>query len=371
MTSRPRLWSATLVAGLVLAACGGDDDATTTPADSPTTTEAAEIADDPSHDDDHDDDHDHDADDHDHDHDDDHDHDADDHGQVDWPLVAPEPQLPVEIVDDTGQTVTITAVDRIGSLNGSVTEIIWTLGLGDRVVVIDSTTGYPEELTELPNVGFFRQISAEGVIAQLPDVLFAPVDAGPPEALDAIEAAGTVIVRMRPDGGDPAEIGQKTRLVGSALGLAEHAEALAADADARFEQASAAAPALPDDELVAYIVPRGQGVFLTPIDNPSNTHLAAAGATTVAAVLNLTEATPLTPEAIAAADPFAIVSTATAVAQAGGEEAFLAIPGIAETRAARLGNLIVWPDDQSIQQWTPRGYSTVNRLAELLAQLDR
>lgn len=288
-------------------------------------------------------------------------------GEPEWPLVAPEPSLPATVVDATGAEVTITAADRIGSMNGSISEIIWTLGLGDRLVVIDGTTGYPAELTELPNVGFFRSIPAEGVISQMPDVVFVPLDAGPPEALEAIEAAGIVLVRVPVDGPEASEIAAKVRLVGTALGVSEHAESLARDAEQRFHDS--ARSAAEDAPIVAYIVPRGQNVFLTGLDSPSNSLIAAAGAMPAAAVLGLEGAAPLTPEALVVADPVVIVSTATAVTQAGGAEAFLAIPGIAETTAARNGALIVWPDDQSIQQWTPRSWLTVRDLAEQIQEL--
>ena len=53
---------------------------------------------------------------------------------------------------------------RIVSLNGDLTEIVYELGLGDRVVAVDVTTTYPPESEALPRVGFGQQLAAEGVL---------------------------------------------------------------------------------------------------------------------------------------------------------------------------------------------------------------
>lgn len=293
---------------------------------------------------------------------DDQDHEHGGYDSDSWPLVPRGVFLPSTFTDASGAEVTITAADRIGSMSGAVSEMLWTLGYGDRIVVIEGTTRYPEELASLPNVGFFRTLPAEGVLAQNPDVVFVPLDAGPPEALDAIAAAGVVVVRVPIDTADPASLRATAELIGAAMGDPEHAKALADDVLKAY--AAAAKEPAADAPLVAYAVARGQNVFLTGLDSPSNTMIAAAGFRTVASELGLAKAVPLTPEALAAADPAVIVTTRTSVQQAGGEDAFMAMAGIAETTAGRNGALVVWEDDQSIQQWTPRAPLTVAALAE-------
>lgn len=284
-----------------------------------------------------------------------------------YPLDAVEPVLPATVTDASGAQVTITAADRIGSMSGAVSELLWTIGYGERIVVIEGTTRYPEELAGLANVGFFRSLPAEGILAQTPDVLFVPVDAGPPEALAAVEAAGVVVVRVPIDAPEPESLLDKARLVGAALGVEEHAVSTVEAVLTAYEAASVAP--IPDAPIVAYAVARGQNVFLTGLDSPSNTHIEAAGFRSAARVLGLTEGTPLTPEALVAADPVVIVTTRTSVDQAGGADAFLALAGVAQTTAGRNGALLVWEDDQSIQQWTPRAPLTVTELVAAIGPL--
>lgn len=285
-----------------------------------------------------------------------------------WPLTAPAPKLPATVTGVDGTAVTVASIDRIASLQGDISEILWTLGLGDRIAVVDTTSVYPDTLLKTkPNAGFFRTLSAEGILAQRPTLVLAHPGAGPPEVIAALRTAGVpVVIVPELNGTDVAEAGKKIELVGAAVGLADHAADLADQVEARIDAAKANATAkAKTSPVVAYIVPRGQQVFLTGLDNPSNALIAAAGGTPVAKVLNLAKATPLTPEALIGAAPDVIVSTFTGVAQAGGEAAFLGIAGIAETPAAKNKRLLVF-DDQLVQQFGPRTGEAIDQLVAAL-----
>ena len=57
------------------------------------------------------------------------------------------------------------AQDRVVSLGGSVTEIVAALGEGDRLVGRDTTSTVPETVRALPDLGYVRALSAEGVLS--------------------------------------------------------------------------------------------------------------------------------------------------------------------------------------------------------------
>ena len=65
---------------------------------------------------------------------------------------------------------------RIVSIGGAVTEIIYALGAGDRVVAVDTSSVYPTEATHLPQLGYLRSLAAEAVLAQAPDLVIASAD---------------------------------------------------------------------------------------------------------------------------------------------------------------------------------------------------
>lgn len=62
------------------------------------------------------------------------------------------------------------AKDRIVSVGGDITEIIYALGAGERIVATDSTSVYLA-VNETPKVGHLRRLSAEGVLSVEPDLI--------------------------------------------------------------------------------------------------------------------------------------------------------------------------------------------------------
>ena len=88
---------------------------------------------------------------------------------------------------------TADAAQRIVSIGGPVTEIVYALGAGGDVVGVDTSSTYPETATRLPQVGYQRRLSAEGVLSLQPDVVLVTSDAGPPAALDQLKAVVEIV----------------------------------------------------------------------------------------------------------------------------------------------------------------------------------
>ncbi|MBW8283636.1 MAG: ABC transporter substrate-binding protein, partial [Rhizobium sp.] len=88
------------------------------------------------------------------------------------------------------------SAQRIVSIGGTVTEIIHALGEHARVVAVDSTSTYPESAADKPDVGYIRQLSAEGVLSQKPDLIIAEAGAGPADAIAILTASGVAMVSI-------------------------------------------------------------------------------------------------------------------------------------------------------------------------------
>lgn len=87
--------------------------------------------------------------------------------------------------------------ERIVSVGGSVTETLYALGLGDRIVGVDTTSLYPREaLASKPNVGYMRQLSPEGVLSLHPQMVLSIAGAGPKEALETLSHAGVPLATV-------------------------------------------------------------------------------------------------------------------------------------------------------------------------------
>jgi len=114
---------------------------------------------------------------------------------------------------------------RVLAIGGAVTEIVYALGEQDRLVARDSTSNFPPEATELPDVGYMRALSPEGVLSVEPDLILARANAGPAEAIEVLEAAEVRWVTV-PDDFTPQGIDENILIIADALGVPEKGEAL-------------------------------------------------------------------------------------------------------------------------------------------------
>lgn len=117
------------------------------------------------------------------------------------------------IHDARGRDVVIGHPSRIVSIGGAVTEILYALGAEDRIIAVDSTSLYPAQaMADKPTVGYFRQLSAEGVLGLNPQLVLAIAGSGPRETIDVIDAAKVPLI-MVPEDYSEAGMVDKIRLV--------------------------------------------------------------------------------------------------------------------------------------------------------------
>lgn len=199
------------------------------------------------------------------------------------------------------------SAQRIVSIGGTITEVLYALGAQDRVVAVDSTSTYPTEAMSKPDIGYMRALSAEGILAQEPDLILAEEGSGPPPVLEILNASkiAMVTVPTPPKGG---EIGQKIRAIGAAVGLDKEAEALAAKTQAELD-------ALAQD-VASIAAPRKRVLFVLSL---ANGRVMAGGADTEAAAIiemagginaapDISGYKPLSDEAVIAAKPDVILA---------------------------------------------------------------
>ncbi|MGI3210585.1 heme/hemin ABC transporter substrate-binding protein [Roseovarius tibetensis] len=124
-----------------------------------------------------------------------------------------------------GGPATAQAPDRVLSIGGDVTEIIFALDQGHRLVARDTTSTYPPQAENLPDVGYARALSPEGVLSVAPGMILATDGAGPPETIDVLENADIPFVTV-PQARTGDGILRKIEIVGAALEVPEKAQAL-------------------------------------------------------------------------------------------------------------------------------------------------
>lgn len=88
------------------------------------------------------------------------------------------------------------SADRLVVAGGSLSELIYAMGVGNRVVGVDETTSYPPETAALPHIGYWKQLSSEGILSLHPDSFITWQDAGPQIVLDQLRAQKVNVVTL-------------------------------------------------------------------------------------------------------------------------------------------------------------------------------
>jgi len=104
--------------------------------------------------------------------------------------------FPLTVTDFLEKEITIEQEPkRIVSLAPSVTELIFALGAGDKVVGVTEYDTYPEEVKDIAKVGGFEGPNIELITAQKPDLVFASNLSGK-EEMETIEKMGIPVVMI-------------------------------------------------------------------------------------------------------------------------------------------------------------------------------
>ncbi|MCP3974594.1 MAG: ABC transporter substrate-binding protein [bacterium] len=264
-----------------------------------------------------------------------------------------------------GVTTEISDTSRIVALNGDITEILFELGIGDSVAAIDVTTTFPEAALQLPVVGFGQMLAPEGVLAFNPTLIIGDQQVGPPETIQQLRDAGFPVVIIETQAtlaGVATKIGQIAEIVGQEEAGVALAERISSD----IAEAETLAASVAESPKVVYLYVRGpQTLLLFGMGMPTQAMIEGAGAIDGSASTGVFGAAPVTPEALIAAAPDVIVLPAAGFAALGGEDALLAIPGIAETPAGQEGAFLVY-DEAYFFNLGPR---TAQALTEFIRDL--
>ncbi|MCX7912794.1 MAG: ABC transporter substrate-binding protein [Dehalococcoidales bacterium] len=139
------------------------------------------------------------------------------------------------VIDQLGRTVNIKATkpERIVSLAPSNTEILFALGLGERVVGVTEYCTYPPEAQAKPKVGGFSTPNIEQIINLNPDLILA-ANIHKAQVIPQLEARGLTVVALSPDTVD--EVLEAITLVGKVTGATKEAEKLVNDMQARIRK---------------------------------------------------------------------------------------------------------------------------------------
>ena len=142
-------------------------------------------------------------------------------------------QYPMQLKDGTNTAVTLKSEPkRIVSIVPSVTEMVYAVGLGDRLVGVTQWCTYPEEAKKLPKVGDVN-INIEAVLALKPDLVVADVSMSS-ATIEKLRELGVPLLAV--NARNISEMLDALVLLGTAGGKGNEARLLAATLNDRVEK---------------------------------------------------------------------------------------------------------------------------------------
>lgn len=272
-----------------------------------------------------------------------------------------EATLPVTLTDATGAQVTVSDLSRIVSLSGGVTELLFALGLHDKVIGRDVTSDMPGA-EQIPLVSQGHDVSAEGVLALKPTLILADTQSGPPEAIAALRSVRVPIVIL-PEVWSIAEAIPRARLLTTAIGMSDAFPALSAALGGTTAQLS-------KPLTIAFLYLRGTAAvyLMGGRGSGADSLIGAIGGVDAGTKAGLAAFTPLTPEALAASAPDVILVMEKGLSSVGGIDGLLALPGVAQTPAGRNRRVVSVPDGELLS-FGPRTTGMLDGIVPQLEQL--
>jgi len=115
----------------------------------------------------------------------------------------------ITVVDDSGTTVVLAEpAGKIVSLSPHLTELLFSLGVGDRIEATVDFSDYPEAALNIPRLGNAFSVSVEAVIEQSPDLIVAWMTGGNHRTFEQLRALGY-----------PVFVNEASSLVGIAMAV--------------------------------------------------------------------------------------------------------------------------------------------------------
>ncbi len=143
---------------------------------------------------------------------------------------------------------------RIVSTSPSITETLYAMGLGDRVVGVTTYCHYPPEAAKKPKIGAYLQPSIEAIVALRPDLVISEVTGV--RRADPLSALHINTIEVN-DGTIPG-LYETIRRIGQATGVAQAAQALTTRIRSALDDIRQRTAKLPPRRVV-FIVGRAPG----------------------------------------------------------------------------------------------------------------
>jgi iron complex transport system substrate-binding protein len=254
----------------------------------------------------------------------------------------------------------------IALANGSA-EIIDALGFKGILVGRDIASTDPS-LESVPIVTSGHQVVAEKIIALNPDLVIIDASVGPSQAIEALRAAKIEIVAID-EVWDVEGITGKIKSVATTIGAPLSGEALVA----KMVRSLAPLTAINrSSATVAFLYLRGGNsiYLLGGKGSGADSIISSIGATDVGSQISSKPFTALTSESFASVNPQILLVMSKGLESVGGVDGLLALPGVAQTDAAK-NRAVIAVDDSLLLSFGPRTPSLLTLLDKAVSEVKK
>ena len=259
-------------------------------------------------------------------------------------------------VDDAGRTVTLKGTPtKIVSLAPSNTEMLFALGLGDRVVGVTEFCDYPPAAKDKTKVGGFSTVDAERVVSLAPDLVLAG-NIHVSKIVPELEKLGLTVVVVHPKTAD--EVLARLVTIGRLTGRERQGQELKAQLEKRMSEIAAKARESGESPRVFWML--GDSLFTAGPGSFVDDLIRKAGGTNIAADAK-TQWPELSMEAVLQADPEIIVIPGPAGPALA--EKLRGDPKWQQVSAVRAGRFVLISDQNVVSRPGPRVVDGLDLLA--------
>ncbi|ELB2196372.1 ABC transporter substrate-binding protein [Vibrio parahaemolyticus] len=255
--------------------------------------------------------------------------------------------------------------ERVVSAGSAVTELLLALDAKDSLVAVDVTSTLPQGM-ELPDVGYHRRLSAEGLLALSPTKLIGSDEMGPTTTLNQLKSAGVDVEIVNTEA-NVDRLLHRIDQIATIMNREYQATNLKQKVKTQVESLQANQPAPSTKKKVLFLlIHEGRPANVAGLDTTPNAIIALAGGDNPAAK-KLTSYKPLSTEAMVEMQPDVILVSGRSYESMGGADAILkAMPLLAATPAGQTKNIITIDGHALVGGLGLKSLSEAKRLNALL-----
>ena len=241
---------------------------------------------------------------------------------------------------------------KIVVAGGSITEIVYFLGMEDKLVGVDITSNFPKEAKKLKSIGYLRNLSIEGILSLSPGLVLAEEDIGPPIIVNQLRKT-SIDLRIIKEKNNLNGIHDKIVCISKILNtsLDENEDYVELQKKLYRVRNLKKINSKKIKKILLILMMRGSSPVVAGKNTSGQGFIEMIGHEN--SMKNLNGWKPVSSEEIIKKNPDYIIITKRAFKSFSSLDQFLSIPGISSTLAAKKKNIIV-KDGMSMLGFGPR-----------------